>query len=522
MASMDSDSVDAIVSDPPYFLTSIAKRFGGDKSAPAQFAEDGSFARLSSGFMNAKWDSPEVPPIDPAFAHWFAGFVDGEGCFSVHKKSVNNCETYDCQFSISLRADDLPILEEIKRQLGGIGSLASAHRKAKGMEKPQSRYCISSKADCQRLRAVFQVFPLRAKKRRDFEIWCDALDAWVVHKIGGGWDDMSYFRDSLMAVRNFGSVHRPERLFFYRVGREMLRILKPGGHIVMFNGTRTYHHMVCGLEDAGFEVRDQMAWLYGSGFTKKGYIRDSNGDMVEKGWAGQIKPAQEPILLARKPLSEPSVALNMKRWGVGALNIDGCRVEYENDADKPKPVFGGRKGVAHDGKYGHSDDYMSTVSEIGRWPANIIHDGSPEVLALLGSVARFFYTAKADKLDRIGSKHPTVKPVDLMQWLCRLVTPPGGIVLDPFAGSGSTGEAAWREGFRAVLIEREEEYQADIAARLALADKGPRERKARAIKQGASAGPLFGDNDNAAGGGQSHIREVRGSTAGIRPEVKAA
>src|SRR5690606_32455931 len=112
-----------------------------------------------------------------------------------------------------------------------------------------------------------------------------------------------------------------------------------------------------------------------------------------------------------------------------------------------------------------------------------------------GSAARFFYSAKADKLDRIGSKHPTVKPVDLMQWLCRLVTPPGGTVLDPFAGSGSTGEAAWREGFQCVLIEREPEYQADIAERLRLADKGPLERRQRAIKQTTDIGGLFA-NDN--------------------------
>lgn len=120
-----------------------------------------------------------------------------------------------------------------------------------------------------------------------------------------------------------------------------------------------------------------------------------------------------------------------------------------------------------------------------------------------GSAARFFYTAKADKLDRIGSKHPTVKPVDLMQWLCRMVTPPGGLVLDPFAGSGSTGEAAWREGFRCILIEREEEYQADIAERLRLADKGPATRKARSIKQAANDNdlPLFGGTETGGGTG---------------------
>jgi site-specific DNA-methyltransferase (adenine-specific) len=178
------------------------------------------------------------------------------------------------------------------------------------------------------------------------------------------------------------------------------------------------------------------------------------------------------------------------------------------------------------------------VQPTGRWPANIVHDGSEEVLAAFpdasgggsisnrsspktqgiygamsgegerwagyedsSSAARFFYTAKADKLDRIGSKHPTVKPVDLMQWLVRLVTPPKGLVLDPFAGSGSTGEAAWREGMRCILIEREAEYQADIAERLRLADKGPATRKARAVKQAANDNlPLFGSAEAMGGG----------------------
>ena len=383
---------------------------------------------------------------------------------------------------------------------------------------------------------------------------------------------------------------------------ECLRVLKPGGHVVAFSGTRTYHRMAVAIEDAGFEIRDQLAWMYGSGFPKshdvsKGIdkaagavrekVRDHNPRNAKatgggrdgmdgatrpwieaalergyhekdgnepatpdarqwQGWGTALKPAWEPICLARKPLAVPvddirdadapairmrsaTVAANVLEHGTGALNIDGCRVGTEGgtalgrSADKSETTSVG----------GYLNAKAGSPIDAGRWPANIVHDGSDEVLAgfpdapgqqgdLRGhnsnrqspngvfgamgpaadhparvdtstSAARFFYTAKADKLDRIGSKHPTVKPVDLMQWLCRMVTPPGGIVLDPFAGSGSTGEAAWREGFRCVLVEREEEYQADIAERLRLANAGPATRRARAIKQVANDNlPLFG------------------------------
>lgn len=523
LKKIDDNSIDSVVSDPPYFLTSIVKRFGSDTAAPAKFGKDGSFARLSGGFMNAKWDSPEMPAIDPGFAHWMAGFIDGEGCFSVHKKNVNGCETYDCQFSITLRRDDKPILIAMKSALGGIGSLADRPApKGRENSKEQSRYCISSKADCQRLRAVLTAFPLRAKKARDFEIWCHALDAWISHEPGSSWEDISYYREQLMAVRNFGSVHRPERLFFYRVGRELLRVMKPGAHLAMFNGTRTYHHMVCGLEDAGFEVRDSLCWLYGVGFPKSHSMRDIGHP--ELGTA--LKPANEPIVLARKPLSEGTVAANVLRWRTGALNIDACRVTFEDGDTTASGVRAGQgKGRgSYEGPALHATvgGVVAPPHALGRWPANVVHDGSDEVVGAFpdskgqlapistktgvktsnvygkmnregeasankrytdqgstnfaplpgqrrgdsGSAARFFYSAKASKADRAGSKHPTVKPIKLLQWLTRLITPPGGMVLDPFAGSGTTGAAAEREGFRAVLIEREAEYVEDIKRRL--------------------------------------------------------
>ncbi|MGM4911458.1 DNA-methyltransferase [Rhizobium sp. 768_B6_N1_8] len=370
---------------------------------------------------------------------------------------------------------------------------------------------------------------------------------------------------------------------------ECLRVLKPGGHVVAFSGTRTYHRMTVAIEDAGFEIRDQLAWVYGSGFPKshdvakaldksagfcapkagaikeatigqaaKGteYVRGEKGEPITDdakawdGWGTALKPAWEPIALARKPLAG-TVADNVLEHGTGAINVDGCRVATdevisnhgETGGSEPTSFsLGARTAMQTDGQ------------KLGRWPANIIHDGSDEVVAAFptapgqqravgpqhgakdsvnvfgdygprddfaprldsGSAARFFYSAKADKLDRLGSKHPTVKPVDLMQWLVRLVTPKGGVVLDPFAGSGSTGEAAWREGMQCILVEREEEYQADIAERLRLTNAGPVARKARTVKNIASAGPLFGDNDNTPPQSRTaDLREVRGSTTGL-------
>jgi site-specific DNA-methyltransferase (adenine-specific) len=294
---------------------------------------------------------------------------------------------------------------------------------------------------------------------------------------------------------------------------EVLRVLKPGAYLLAFSGTRTYHRMACAIEDAGFEIRDQIGWAYGSGFPKS-----HNGP-----WGGTaLKPAWEPICMARKPLIG-TVEANWRERGTGALNIDGCRVGSESTTREKK---GGR------GQFPHEDDAwepkaVTAGSDAGRWPANLIHDGSDEVLAAFpnapgqmadasvavnerktqnvygamrrgrgdeasadsdnegavgfkmkpgarrldsGSAARFFYCAKASKSDRgEGNTHPTVKPTDLMRYLCRLVTPAGGTVLDPFAGSGSTLKAAELEGFSAIGIELQAEY-IEIARRRIAAD----------------------------------------------------
>lgn len=249
---------------------------------------------------------------------------------------------------------------------------------------------------------------------------------------------------------------------------DVMRVLKPGGHLIAFSGTRTYHRLACAVEDAGFEIRDMISWLYGSGFPKSHNVGKKTGRSEDDGLGTALKPACEPIVLARKPLAG-TVAATVLLHGTGALNIDGCRIEANDDQLAAKYASIQNAGPRSNSVYGSDarDRAGSAPHEAGRWPANVLHDGSDEVDASFpDGAARFFYSAKADAADRCGSKHPTVKPIDLMAYLCRLVTPKGGVVLDPFAGSGSTGMACLREGFDCVLIEREAEYVADINRRL--------------------------------------------------------
>lgn len=282
------------------------------------------------------------------------------------------------------------------------------------------------------------------------------------------------------------------------IWRECLRVLKPGGHLLAFAGTRTQHRMAVRIEDAGFEIRDMIAWVYGSGFPKSHNLKDE-----WQGWGTALKPALEPITVARKPLIG-TVAENVLAHGTGALNIDGARVAM-SQSDKEFILKTARPNSA--GKV-HIGDVMNrppaptvNVHDAGRWPANLIHDGSEEVTQLLGDSARFFYCAKASKRDRdeglegfvhrprqtmgngIGGQpdqdiansrnlHPTVKPTDLMRYLVRLVTQPGGVVLDPFMGSGSTGKACALEGLEFIGIELDPEYSKIAAARIAAVTQG--------------------------------------------------
>jgi site-specific DNA-methyltransferase (adenine-specific) len=270
---------------------------------------------------------------------------------------------------------------------------------------------------------------------------------------------------------------------------EALRVAKPGAHLLAFGGTRTFHRLVVAIEDAGWEIRDCLMWVYGSGFPKSLNIGG--------GWGTALKPAYEPIIMARKPLTS-TVAANVLKHGTGAINVDGCRIATTDGDDTARvwrdtPSAG--KGSSHIGQAVHHVGSTSGGNPLGRWPANVLHDGSDEVTGLMGDAARFFYCAKASKTDRDegcdglnvkkrtdgresehhtghlrtterSNHHPTVKPTDLMRYLCRLVTPPGGTVLDPFMGSGSTGKAATLEGFSFVGCELQLEYMAIAEARI--------------------------------------------------------
>ena len=301
--------------------------------------------------------------------------------------------------------------------------------------------------------------------------------------------------------------------------REALRVLKPGGHLLAFGGTRTFHRLTCGLEDAGFEIRDCLSWLYGSGFPKSmdvskaidkaaGAEREvvgttrtnvgmqggnfaSGGATGEvnvtapatdaarewEGWGTALKPAWEPCVVARKPLAG-TVAENVQQHGTGAINVDGCRVPHASAADLAQHAAGveaiKQRGGTMANSWKNSSDLSGAndVKTAGRWPANVaLDEAAAAMLDEQGGASRFYYTAKASRADRntsgANNTHPTVKPTDLMRWLVRLVTPPGGVVLDPFAGSGSTLVAARAEGVRAIGIEQAEEYAAIIRDRLA-------------------------------------------------------
>ena len=315
--------------------------------------------------------------------------------------------------------------------------------------------------------------------------------------------------------------------------RECLRVLKPGAHLLAFGGTRTAHRMVCAIEDGGFEIRDSILWIYGSGFPKS---KNLSGE--RRGWGSALKPAHEPIVLARKLLAERTLEANVTRYETGALNIDACRVPTSENLSGGD-CSAATAGVRHPGwarpwmedrsavaaHAARCRDNVARAETLGRWPANVIHDGSTEALTAFpeapgqcadaklanelktsrvygamrrergaepsansentgavgfkmrpgarrldaGSDARFFCCAKASRAERgDGNSHPTVKPTALMAYLCRLITPPGGTVLDPFTGSGSTGVAVVREGLRFIGIESQAAYLEIARQRIAL------------------------------------------------------
>lgn len=322
--------------------------------------------------------------------------------------------------------------------------------------------------------------------------------------------------------------------------REVARVLKPGGHLVAFFGTRTYDVGTLAIRLAGLEVRDALAWVYGSGFPKshnvsaaidrelgatrekirhaarpvtsgtfsgkadtrpwieqaraRGYHETDGPAPVTDaarawdGWGTALKPALEPIALCRLPPSESSIARNVLRWGTGGINVGGCRIGHNEPETKTTRIQPRFRGVYRDTK-GPDRSVVSSPAQDGRWPANLLHDGSPEAVAGMpetgagrqswrgerphysgdtmkdlrprghdddgGSASRYFYSAKTSPAERAGSKHPTIKPLALMRYLVRLVTPPGGVVLDPYLGSGTTLLAAEAEGVTCYGAEAE-------------------------------------------------------------------
>lgn len=281
------------------------------------------------------------------------------------------------------------------------------------------------------------------------------------------------------------------------IWRECLRVLKPGGHLLAFAGTRTQHRMASRIEKAGFELRDMFAWCYSGQSTPKSldiskaidraagakrkvvginknhrsgvnskHVGTSNANITApatkaarqwNGWGSGVKPCYEPISLARKPLEgSDTVITNIQKHGTGGLNIDGCRFHNEQDS--------------------------KAVNENGRWPTNLLLEQSKDVAEVFGSNARFYYCAKPSKNERgVGNTHETVKPIAVMQWLCKLITQPHGIVLDPFMGSGTTGIACTIERFRFIGIEREPSYFKIARGRIKQAFKECTEDKKSAL-----------------------------------------
>jgi DNA modification methylase len=548
LAELPDASVHAVVTDPPY--------------------------ALPGGFMGKAWDQHDSRE-DAGFAYWLAGLVDGEGHFAIKQHGRG---THAPFFQLSMRLDEMGTLEQIRRVLG-VGTITVVKHEPHDM----ARWIVQDKAGCQRLVDLFDKYPLRAKKRMDFATWREAVCEWTNRPRGNRWHGgadnsrMAALRTRLMAGRRYvdppWSGHEFQdwcRLW----AAECLRVLKPGGHLLAFGGSRTWHRLTCAVEDAGFEIRDSIAWLYASGFPKSldvskaidktagvereviGYkpshrpnvIGARGGSMsgaytarVEtapatdaahawQGWGTALKPGFEPIVVARKPLAG-TVAGNVLEHGVGALNIDACRVGAEERVSHA----GGSSSLWRVSRVeqGYRDHVTTSIGEAsavtGRWPSNVVlthaatphgvdlcgdgcvpgcpvreldeqagirtsgilaahHERRPKDAGILGAygsaagergygdsggASRFFpvfrFEAKAPAAERPrvdGVAHPTVKPLALMRWLVRLVTPPKGCVLDLLAGSGTTGQACRAEGFECVLIERDETYLPLIRARL--------------------------------------------------------
>lgn len=497
LRKMLADSVDAVVTDPPYHLTSIVKRFGkGGAAAPKTDGATGVYKRSASGFMGQTWDGGDMAfraetwktvsrVLKPGghllafsapknFGHLQIA-LEGAG-FEIRDclLDVIDLDPAVARFVETLSAEQAAAFARLidESTFGGLlawifgTGFPKSHDVSKTIDKRRDWSALPRLQDAIR----------KARKRLRLS---QSAVARVIGMIGPG---------ESLGGGGFMWFETGMRVPTCEQWAPLKRVLRLGDD---FDGI---------FEEAVREITGTVEpWKDRSNYalrTKDGLRRDKPAtDLAAKwsGWGTALKPAFEPIVMARKSLDAGSVAANVLRHGTGALNVDACRISAESTLTRHYAEIGYGGG-------NKSTDYI-TGSKDGRWPANVIHDNSAAALAGFpdapgdsGSAARFFYGSKADSHDRSGSRHPTVKPVELMRWLIRLVTPPGGVVLDPFAGTGTTGEAAFVEGFRAVLIERESEFRDDIAKRMRLL-QNPGERRAVAAgrdkPRGAEGTPLF-------------------------------
>ena len=462
MAAMERESVHAIVTDPPYHFTSIVKRFGKPGSAPAKAGATGAYKRHSTGFMGQTWDGGDIA-FQPAT--WRA-------CLDVlkpggHLITFGGTRTFH-RLACAIEDAGFEIRDTVMWLYGS--GFPKSHDVSKGIDRAGG---LNTREQSALLRNRREAVGM---SREDVAVAIGCTESsirdWEEGRARAAGGPIEYI------VPSESYRHELARLLGYSTDERRL--------------------IGCAVDRRG---DDSVIGLGHSGAIKSGGNTDAAREWA--GWGTALKPAWEPIIVARKPL-DGTVANNVQAHGTGALNIDGCRVEIdaEDDIHAKNPHTVGTIGAK--GIYGAGEPTLYDVPK-GRWPANVIHDGSDEVMAAFavsgesksvggrigkaaqatvtnvpageykagdpgfgdtGTAARFFYCAKASSEERNGSKHPTVKPLALMRYLVRLVTPPGGLVLDPFAGSGTTGVAAKLEGFHAVLIELEAEYAADINRRL--------------------------------------------------------
>lgn len=489
-------SIDSACTDPPYALVSIQKRFGKPGSAPAQEGRDGLYKRASAGFMGKQWDTGDVA-FDPAFWAEVLRVLKPGG----HVLAFGGTRTYH---RLAVAIEDAGF--EIRDQIGWLygSGFPKSHDVSKGIDKRGGQ-------------AVSWFGPWLREWREERGVTQKQIAALFPSKTGGLTGCVANWELGL-------NMPTPEQFNL---------ICQTFG--LPFNSIEEAEREIIGQHGGS-----RLAVAPGQGSDRSALTLDVTAPATDaarqwQGWGTALKPAWEPIVLARKPL-DGTVAETVLQFGTGALNIDECRVktgESLNGGTYASSTADDGRSIALAGGPLHNA-IGEFKQPVGRWPANVIHDGSEEVVAAFpidggggarparrggigfhehgsgtndgtrielddgGSAARFFYSAKADADDRMGSKHPTVKPVDLMAYLCRLVTPPGGLVLDPFAGSGTTGVACIAEGFRAILIEREPEYIADIEARIAWATgegASKDQLKSRKVDEDKKRGddlPLFG------------------------------